>query len=72
VTSPEPGAEGTVASAAQIDDRLRTLARLSAEAPADGDQSLVDLSASAVTARLLDCAEISALALALAAEPADR
>jgi hypothetical protein len=33
---------------------------------------LVDLSASAVTARLLDCAEISALALALAAEPADR
>lgn len=48
-----------------VDLRLRELARLSAEAPPW--PPLVDMSPEAVTARLDECAEISALALDLVA-----
>ena len=53
-----------------VDERLRALARLSAEGPAA--RPLVDMSPASVTARLDDCAEISALALALVEAGAGR
>jgi hypothetical protein len=58
-------AESDAPTAAEIDARLRQLAALSrAAGPAP---PLVDMSAAAVADRLLECAEISALALKLEA-----
>lgn len=52
-------------SAAAVDARLRLVAALSATSPPS--ESHVDMSPEAVTARLLECCEISALALELEA-----
>ena len=62
---PATGDDAARLPPALIDARLRALASLSAQAgPAP---PLVDMSAAAMTARLRDCAEISALALDLLA-----
>ena len=67
MTSPEarPASDSDLPSAADVDARLRMLAQLSMLAPPL--PPLVDMSPDAITARLLDCAEISALALDLMA-----
>ena len=65
MTRPDDEARDTdVPDGSEVDARLRVLARMSASAP--DAAPLCDMSSDAITARLLDCAEISALALALA------